>query len=469
MDEYDSATSSDIPNDRYRIRLKHTDNLTDRDYILLQANYLSDLDILEDFFEDEYRAGVQPENYGVYTHRGDLYTINALVRARLNDFYSNVNRVPEVSVDFMRQPIVETPLYYEGRTAASFLQKVWEDSATGATDYSLFRFDSSHMVSYPEKYFGFLNVSPRAGYRATFYSKTRDTETTVDTSASATTNWVVDASGQTNATVTTTTATTTNIVEVATGAKLRSRVELGMEVSYKAFATWDADGTPMRHVIEPYANYTFVPEPNLLPENIYQFDEIDQLTKDHSVRLGARNKIQTKRDNMPFNLVDVDAYARFLLEREEDQDFLDSFGAIGELHFVDWMKIRFDGEGSPEDGLTVFNTRVESVDTYLWTGGFEYRFRKDDSSLLLADLTLFPKARWACNAYGRYEMEDSRTEEVGGYLQRNYDCISVRTGVGFLPGYTRTDGIETEDEWRIILGLWLTAFPEGGLIGRYVK
>ena len=99
----------------------------------------------------------------------------------------------------------------------------------------------------------------------------------------------------------------------------------------------------------------------------------------------------------------------------------------------------------------------------------EYRFRKDDTSLLQADVTLFPKARWTCNAYGRYEMENSQLEEVGGFLQRNYDCIAVRTGVGFLPTHTRSDGVVIEDEWRVLLGVWLTAFPEGGLIGRYRK
>jgi len=291
----------------------------------------------------------------------------------------------------------------------------------------------------------------------------------VDTTTTSTTNTVVDGLGHTNVTVTTATATSTNATDVEAGAQLRSRVELGVEVSYKAFATWDAGGTPMRHIIEPYANYTFAPEPNLLPEDLYQFDEVDQLGKDHSVKIGARNKLQTKRNNEPFDLMDIDAYARFLLEPEAGQNALDSVNVIGELHLVEGLKIRFDAEANPDDGLRVFNARMEAANPELWGGGVEYRFRKDDSSLLLADLTLFPKARWTCNAYGRYEMEDSQLEEVGGFLQRNYDCISVRTGVGFLPGYERTDGVMIEDEWRVILGLWLTAFPEGGLIGRYRK
>ena len=39
----------------------------------------------------------------------------------------------------------------------------------------------------------------------------------------------------------------------------------------------------------------------------------------------------------------------------------------------------------------------------------------------------------------------------------------VKAGVGLLPGYTRTDGSEQDDEWRAILEFWLTAFPKQGL------
>ena len=69
--------------------------------------------------------------------------------------------------------------------------------------------------------------------------------------------------------------------------------------------------------------------------------------------------------------------------------------------------------------------------------------------------------------YGRQEFAESRLEEIGGYAQRNLDCIATRLGASFLPGYTRTDGTEREDEYRILLEVWLTAFPETKLGGRH--
>jgi len=110
----DDLPPSTIPNERYRVLLKHTDLVSDRDSIVVQANYLSDPAILEDFFDKEYSDGIQPENYAVYTHREDNTRSTRWPEAALNDFYSDVGRLPEVSADFMRQPIGDTPLYYEG-------------------------------------------------------------------------------------------------------------------------------------------------------------------------------------------------------------------------------------------------------------------------------------------------------------------------------------------------------------------
>jgi len=51
-------------------------------------------------------------------------------------------------------------------------------------------------------------------------------------------------------------------------------------------------------------------------------------------------------------------------------------------------------------------------------------------------------------------------------VQRNLDCMCIRTGYEVLPGYTRSDGSEQDDEWRVRVEMWLTAFPESILGGK---
>ncbi len=431
------ATSNVVDNERYRILLKHRYNATEKDYVLLKANYLSDTDVLEDFFEDEYRRSNQPENYAVYTHTEDALTAGVLFNTRLNDFYTSVNRMPEVDFDFMRQRIGTSDMYYEGKTAFAALKKVWpENAAVEQEEYSVFRVDSKHMVYQPLKYMDFLNVIPRAGWRGTYYSETVADSNDVDKG----------------------------------GADVRSVAELGSEVSYKAFKVTRGGDDPRRHVVEPYANYTLVPEPTLGADEIYQFDEVDSLEEQHKVDIGVRNKLQKKKNSRPFDLVDVDVSTAVLMKRNDGEKALDKLRADAELRPYDELAFDFDGIfDMNESSLDQFNSHAVVTQRKLWAFDLEHRFMKNSSSLFTGDLTYFPNIDWTLNGYGRYEAEEGRLEEQGGYIQRNLDCMVVRTGLSVMPGYTRDDGSEKADEWRVIMEMWLTAFPSSHLLDRHRK
>ena len=470
VDDDEDAASADIDSQRFRLLFRHAYTATDRDQIRLQANYLSDTDVLEDFFEDEYRENSEPENYMVYTHRGDGYSASLVLRSRLNDFFPYVNRTPEGSVDFMRQPILETPFYYEGRTAAAILDRVWE-AGSANRDYTVLRIDTGHMFYRPAKFFGFLNVIPRVGYRGTYYSQTLGMETRRYTDTTVATNTVTASDGSASNVVTTTRRTYTEPVEVDKGGGLRSRVELGLEASFKAFKVWEEQGFFYRHVVEPYADYAFVPQPSLTPDELYQFDSVDTLDKEHWVRPGVRNKLQVKRDGRAYDLIDLDLWTRYRLETNEGEDSLDVLVLDAQFTPDDWLRIDLDAEYNLADSLLArINSRVTLTESDLWRAVLEYRYINGESSLMIADATYSPNQRWGFNLYGRYEQEENRAEEYGGYVRRTLDCMVVKTGLGMMPGYERSDGTERDDEWRFILEMWLTAFPDIGLhAGKYRK
>lgn len=465
IDPEDVTAGDDITADRYRIRLHDSYSFTDRDLLFGRAQYLSDPDVLEDFFDKEFREERQPDNYADYTHRGDLYTANILARSRLNDFYSNVNRLPEASTVFFRQPIGESDIYYEGQTAAAYLEQVFPKKSA-SEKYDSFRLDSQHTVYRPAKHFGFLTLIPRAGARGTYYSQTRRTETTTQASVVTVTNTTVDASGATVSQVSSSTTTNTVTRDVPNGADGRGSVELGFETSYKAFGLYDTAYGPRRHIIEPFANYTFIPEPNLTPADLYQFDEVDQLAERNDVRLGVRNKWQERRDSGPSDLIDAEVSTIVNIHRPEGQDTIENLYFDTELRPVEDWAIDFDGTYNiPNGDLTTFNSWLTWDASDQARTRLEYRYRQDDSSLLFGDLTLFPKSRWTYNGYARYEFEQSRMEEVGGYIQHIFHCVGLKVGSNYIPSYTRTDGTEKKDEYRAMVEFWLTAFPGHGLGG----
>lgn len=459
LEDRDIEAGKEIDPERYRIKFEEQYVLSPRDNVLARAHYLSDIDMLEDFFRDEYRQERQPDNYLSYAHRGDWYTASLLTRARLNDFYAGVNRLPEAVFDVYQQQIGESDFYYESRTAAAFLERVYEDN-DDAEDYDSVRLDSEHTVYRPDKHFGFLTLIPRAGVRATHYSETRGDAIFTTTQTPAGQSVEVDANGVTNI-VFTPGSTSTNFQGYADGGgDTRGLVELGFETSYKAFGLYDTVYGPRRHILEPFANYTFVPEPNVTPDQLYQFDDVDTLDEENSVRLGARNKWQEKRELGAYDLVDLEISTLLLLDPQDDQDSFESLFWDAEVRPIDGIAIESDGTWSVADSeLDRFNVWMTFYGSLTAESRLEYRYRNEESSLFAADVTLFPKARWTFNGYGRYEAEESRLEEYGGYLKHEFTCLAVRLGASVLPGYERTDGSEEDDEYQVRLEFWLTAFP----------
>ncbi|HEY8241383.1 MAG TPA: LPS export ABC transporter periplasmic protein LptC, partial [Kiritimatiellia bacterium] len=224
--EEEAALTNLVDNERYRIKLADFHSLTERDYIITDINYLSDPNIVKDFFNEEFRENTIPENRISLTHRGDRYTAGILFNKRLNDFYQNVDRLPEVTYDLQRIRIADSPFYYETENSAAQLEQVFAEDS-GLDDYDALRVDSRHTVFYPTRQFGFLTLIPRAGYRGTYYSDTVENRTVTTTSI------ITDSNGVSSV--------ATNLLSVVDkgGSDVRNLFELGFETSFKSHRTWN--------------------------------------------------------------------------------------------------------------------------------------------------------------------------------------------------------------------------------------
>ncbi len=431
--------------ERYRLRFNHSWNVTPRDQILAQALYVSDDRFMEEFFEEEFDKMNQPENYVSYTHIGDSYSAGLIARIRLNDFYTQVERLPEGWFNLNSTELGSSGFYVENSTTIGFLnmefdKRTFEEEQDPA--YDIFRADSLTMINKPMKLMGFLSLVPRAGYRGTYFSKTLD-KVEYD---KVTSNGVEKA-----------------VEFVEGGSGFRNLFEAGMEISFKAFSTWqDFSGNTWRHVVEPYADYTYVPEPNLLPSDLYQFDDVDELGEMNSLRLGVRNRWQYKNNNdenaSVNELLYIDFFGDINLDPEDGEDSLDTLNLDLRYRPARWMRFTVEGEyDAQKSQISDASTRL-TVWHKIFSADAEYRYLVDDSSLVSGQLTWNINPEWAVSMYGRYEYETSRVEEVGTWLQRRFDCIAYRLYVSYEPGYTRSDGYEEESDLKLSLVCWLTAF-----------
>ncbi len=447
--------SLDADRDRYRIFLRHDQSFDANTRLLIRNEYISDVRFRRHFFDRQYRRLRQPENFASLSHQRDLYTITALANYRLNDFYDNINRLPEISLDWYRVQLGDTSIYYESESSSVFLQRVFA-SEDERESHATFRIDSLHSIYQPRRIDGWLNVVPRARYRATYFSNSRKTET-FDTVITQTVTNDVTLAVQTL-------SETNTVTQVRDGdMQLRHIFEFGSEVSFKAFKRLQDSpgGQPWRHVVEPYANYTLRFEPNVLPEDLYQYDSVDAIRDRHTVLLGVRNILQTKRNDRSVEAADVNIFTTANLDPDRDQDVFESIEMESRFRPAPWARVDFDGLYDLVEGeISEFRSRLRLHDDDLWHFRFEHRYRRERSSLISVDTMFSPNRNWTINLHSRYEFEFSRLEEQGGYLQRNFDCMSIRLGGSVFPGFRRTDGTREDSDYRVDVALWLKAFPE---------
>ena len=436
--------------DRYWLRLEDVHNVTDRDYLITELNYVSDPWILSDFFDDEYQKNVQPENRVTLSHRGDVYTAGVLMNMRLNDFYGNVDRLPEVFFDVNRQRILGTPFFYESENAFGYLGKVYPEGSEEER-YNAFRFDTKHVVYWPTRHFGFLSLIPRAGYRGTYYSKTR--EGYYVTNVVAVTNALGETVGTSNE---------VRQLFAETGAVWRNLPELGAETSFKAFGelydgpTGIEEDEDLRHIAEPYADYTLRFEPNVLPEDLWQFDSIDKLDERNDVRLGMRNYLQTKRHDATHNLAYADVFSTLLLDPDETEETFGDLGFKTEWRPWSWLSWDFDGTYDAQtNALRTFNTQVEVKQADVFTFGLDYRYKLDASEAVAGDVVVFPEARWSARVYARMDLENSNLEEHSYYVIHRTRCLGIGLGVRIRP----EEAADGDDNYTVWFRIWPLAIP----------
>ena len=256
------------------------------------VNYQSDALVEHDFFPGAYAENPQPNTFIEAQKYWDNWSLDALTTPEVNNFFDQIERLPDVKLTGLRQQVLDTPVYYDSESSVGYYKAFFAQTngVTPQANYSAARADTYHQLLVPWTFFNWLNVAPRVGGRMTYYSDE-------------------SGPGGTNAET------------------YRGVFNTGMSASFKASQLWtgatnsllQVDG--LRHIIEPSVNYVYVPKPSVAPAQLPQFDSalpslqllpiefpdynnIDSVDSENVMRLGVRNTLQTKRDGQLDKLLD---------------------------------------------------------------------------------------------------------------------------------------------------------------------
>jgi len=308
-----------IGNSRYRLTLQDRTYFTDDIYATVNVTKLSDAFLLQDFYQSEFRVDPNPDNVVAITKTDPFYTLTALTRFQANSFFDTTERLPEVALDIKRHALFGGPIFYEGDTEIGELRRNFA-SGSGFEDYGTFRADTFHQLLYPNTYFGWLSFVPRVGFRATYYGETRDLGQTIFVPNTnplvpdfilpePTSTQPLTKSGDTFRTV------------FSTGAELSFKVSRAWEAAQSRFLGLDG----LRHIIQPFTDFSYVsvsgpdpaailqfdrfePSTQLRPIEFPEFTSIDSLDDWTIWRIGVRNRLQTRRDDLTISWFELETY-----------------------------------------------------------------------------------------------------------------------------------------------------------------
>lgn len=488
MDDHDPPETEpgynrrfDVRDERFRGRLYHRQELSDNTTLRLRLDALSDIDMLEDWFRRDHRRSPQPKSYADLAYESERFALSLTARPRLNDFYSVVERLPEARLDLPRQALGDSGLYYQGHAAAAQLKMRWREfdkprppGLEDPADYETWRFDTLHMLYAPMKLRDLVQVVPRAGLRLTHYGDSSNQPLTFDDLVN-----LIDVDDPDNP------DDSTDIVNYDEQGRARTRIagELGLELSAKFYRTWQStqsrrwqvDG--LRHVVQPYANYTYSPSPSEERENLFFFDTIDRLNEQHFVRTGVRQRWQTKRSDAIYTLASMDTYADFHFTKKDRRHSLGDLGTILELRPSDRLRLwglAVADMGEPD--LNRAEVGTEFGDPRRFVVGVSYAYVNRYASQRTYSMGSFlPDYAWGQPLERFYDRSHSLTlrlefpitPKTSGRISYEYDLVEgevarqtyeITRDLHCWVGSLALD--EENGDIRVLLLLYLKAFPK---------
>ena len=329
----------DVPHWRYDLRLSNVTHITPHLDFRGVIEYASDPYMTHDFFNARYRNDPAPSTFVALEQQFDHFSASIYYRPRINSYYTTVEKTPEVRLDVHRQELFDTNIYYQGNTTAGYNRMRWikfdrgfknpafnHDPLYRLDNYEAFRLSTTHFLYYPLN-FDWLTLVPRAGLKFMVYSNSSENKVTANDLIK-----MFKAANPEN-----TAAVMLNHYDNEGGTATRLAGELGLEASAKFHNTWGdvrnrflrIDG--LRHIIRPYINYTYMDVWGDSREHIYYFDDEDRIKRQHFIRFGLENRLQTRDGSGLRDWFTMENYWDFHFEKSGGFGTVDRFSRLGDF------------------------------------------------------------------------------------------------------------------------------------------
>ncbi|MCK4244154.1 MAG: LPS assembly protein LptD [Candidatus Omnitrophica bacterium] len=393
------ADTDEEDENRYRLSYKYRNvwEKEGRDLTLLsELHKLSDDEFLKDYAYNDYLEEAQPRTYLSFSERKPERFLNLLARTRVNDFYPVTERLPEMNLSFPIQNLGKN-LYFRSETNLVNLRKEIDDEVRNSV-----RLDTFNEIMTSKRYGGWLNVRPHVGSRFTFYTE--------------------DAEGN-NA--------------------FRSLGEAGIDFGTKFQKPFTIKESSLTHIVEPRVSLD-CREVSLDPEELLNFDSLDNLHSDKYINLQLINRVCSGEGKKKSELSRLNLKSHYsLVERR----FEDASLILGITPKANWS---FSAESDYDIPENRWKTSTSSFSWWKkkYTFGLSHSYEYEVTNSLVPSIYWKINPDWQARFTTSYRLAEKDFESRKITLYRDLHCWA--SSVSFY---------RSSSERSIYFILYLKAFP----------
>ncbi len=433
----------EITNDRGFVEFRHQQSYTERFALTSSISYWTDSEVTRDFRRRNYRDNQRPDSFVETSYAGDNYIVSAFGRFRPNNFQLVQERLPELRVDLLPTPILDTGVYQRGAVSYGRLREryITETVPTSLRDSEIDRVDASYRVQRPFLINDWLTLTPLVGVRASHFSNNR-----LDPAI----NPDFDDRNFT-----------------------RTVYELGFDLEGRAYASyptqnrlWGIDG--LRHIVRPVVRYRYFSDPGSQADNriaaidrnlfnlnrpVLDFSDIrsvDTLQETHLARFGIENQFLTRADGYGSrSLAELNFYQDVLFKRNQRfdggrEDTLNATWIELLLRPAHWLRFDIAARFKTEDlSLDELRTRLAVASGETWEVGISTDSLTEKIDQYRLDFIYRLSERYSLLADTQYDARSGRFIRsgigIGTRIGNSWDIIYALT---FREGARREDDVE---------------------------
>jgi hypothetical protein len=210
-------------------------------------------------------------------------------------------------------------------------------------------------------------------------------------------------------------------------------------MSTKVFRVFDGDfnlfgerATSLRHIFSPKIEYEYVHSPTVSKDHLYQFDDVDALSRREMIRVALENKIQARNQEKVWDFVYFSPAVEYQIHNPERGSFFDRITADFEMYPRPGLAVNSDVEYDCVDRAfkeanVDFTLRDEENDAYSFSFGHRYSRNESSQGTLRATYQITPKMQ--LRNYLRYEYKTGDFKDQQYMLRRDLHCWWMDVGL----------------------------------------